>query len=125
VFGSLLLCLVALGLVLMHHAPADHHMGAMSSPKMVSVASATGTAPVISDGSDGPGPGGSHMLMHLCLAVIGVFGAVAALGWVLLGLPRRVVTGSRSPTRLALSRIDRPPGGAGRTVLTSLCVLRL
>ncbi|WP_225978737.1 hypothetical protein [Gandjariella thermophila] len=121
VSGWLLLCSLALGLVLMHHAPAsEQHMGTMSPPV---VASATVSAPAMSP-SDGSGRGESHVLMHMCLAVIGAFGAVLALVGAFLGLPRRFGADGGPPARVGLFRTDRPPGG-GRTVLTSLCVLRL
>ncbi|MGW6442097.1 hypothetical protein [Lentzea sp. NPDC055074] len=61
-----------------------------------------------------------HDLLHLCLAVL-VAAAVVLLGWFLVrtALPRlEALPGDEPPSAPA-----RPPPG-GRTLLTTLCVLR-
>ena len=61
-----------------------------------------------------------HDLLHLCLAVLAAV-AVAVTAWFLVrtALPQLVAHLSETP----LSTPQRPPPG-GRTLLTTLCVLR-
>lgn len=61
-----------------------------------------------------------HDLLHLCLAVL-VAVAVAVTAWLLVrtALPRLTAHPSETP----LSTPQRPPPG-GRSLLTTLCVLR-
>jgi hypothetical protein len=61
-----------------------------------------------------------HDLLHLCLAVLAA-AAVALTAWFLVrtALPRLAAL----PSELPLSTPLRPPPG-GRSLLTSLCVLR-
>ncbi|MEU0880934.1 hypothetical protein ABZ345_20200 [Lentzea sp. NPDC005914] len=61
-----------------------------------------------------------HNLLHMCLAVL-VAAAVALTAWFLVrtALPRLAAL----PSEVPLSTPQRPPPG-GRSLLTSLCVLR-
>lgn len=121
--GCVLVCLLLLGLVLMHHAPAaEHHMGAMGPPAATAAVTAGSTCPAGTP--DCPMPGQAHDMLHLCLAVIGTLAGVLLLG-AFLGLVRGIFASPRLSGDVPLPRVDRPPGWPGRTVLTSLCVLRL
>ncbi|MGW4402371.1 hypothetical protein ACWEHA_44315 [Amycolatopsis nivea] len=115
----LLLFALALGVAVMHHVPspdAGHAMTSQLSAEAHSLAPAS-PAPAADSGM----PAGEHSMLHLCLAVL------CAAGALVLGLlafrrypaVKTVFDGTRgSPAA------DRPPDRRGRTVLTSLCVLR-
>lgn len=108
----LLLCLLLLGVVGMHHFVAAEHHHETMAVEMPMPAPDPGHAP------ESP----AHDLIHLCLAVLGAVAGllllVLLLGvfWPALRTPRR--------TR-PVSRVDRPPWTSGRSVLSSVCVLRL
>ncbi|MGW7535425.1 hypothetical protein [Amycolatopsis sp. NPDC054798] len=112
----LLLFALALGVAVMHHVPSPGSGHAMTSQMSV-VEAHHAAAPAADSGM----PAGEHSMLHLCLAVLYAAGALV-LG--LLALRRYtsvklVFDGTRgSPIA------DRPPDRRGRTVLTSLCVLR-
>ena len=105
-----LLCLLAFGLVGMHHfVPAEHS----DSPAVMVVAHSG--QPV-----DHHDPGMAHDVLHLCLAVV-LAGVLLGL-WMLLR-PALTPPLARRPAVRPRSRApDRP---SGRAVLAGLCVLRL
>lgn len=108
----LLLCVLAFALVGMHHipaAPCDPHVAATSH---------AAEQPEPEQPCHTPESG--HDLLHLCLMVLG-FVAGIALAWLLLA-----ITGAAS-TLAHHTRVMtrwRPPKLAGRSLLTSVCVLR-
>lgn len=104
----LLLCLLLLGVVSMHHfvATSDQH------PAMAVEMTVPDHVP------ESP----AHDLIHLCLAVLGAVAGLLLLV-LLLGVFWPAVRTARR-TR-PVSRVDRPPWTSGRSVLTSVCVLRL
>lgn len=116
-----LLCLLALCVTAMHHVPASEP-GAMTACAPTGAAAAN--AAMDSGGHQAPCPGGEHDLRHLCLAVLTAIGGLLLACVLLLwrpgtGVPARWVAPRGSPAP------DRPPDRPGRTVLTSLCVLRV
>jgi hypothetical protein len=119
-FGArwLLLCLLLLGIVSMHHVvPASAHDAMPAATSMA----AQSPMPAPTHEPDSPAP--SHDLMHLCMAVL-----CAILGLLLIALLLTVLRWETQPVpslRSSTSRVDRPPGLSGRTLLASLCVLRL
>ncbi|MFD2472969.1 hypothetical protein [Amycolatopsis silviterrae] len=115
----LLLFALALGIAVMHHVPSPGaaHGSAGSVHAMASQMPAAETAAVTDSGM----PAGEHSMLHLCLAVLYAAGALV------LGLLafRRYPTVATTPDGTRGSpAVDRPPDRRGRTVLTSLCVLR-
>jgi Family of unknown function (DUF6153) len=121
----LLLGALVLGVVLMHHVPAAGPPGMPDTHAMPSAVLHLDTADHMQPASDVQAPDPMHphhVLAHLCLAVLGGMALlVLALAGTVVG--RAPVAAPRPP--LAAPRVDRPPGGAGRRLLASLCVLRL
>ena len=124
----LLLCALSLSVIGMHHVPLSPHcapgvsMSAGTHAGSTSVSEATGPAvATMPDAQPSSGPG--HDMLHLCLAVRWAASGLLILAWLLLA----VGTGATNlaATRLLWTRrVWRPPGAAGRSLLTSLCVLR-
>ncbi|HET6708696.1 hypothetical protein [Amycolatopsis sp.] len=121
----ILLCLLALCVTAMHHITASSGEPPVMNDSFMTAAAATGSGE-----HHAPGHDGTHDLRHLCLAILTVFGGLLLLTRLLF--PRRPNTrtpDTRSPTRRTPPRgspaPDRPPDRPGRTVLTSLCVLRV
>jgi hypothetical protein len=114
----LLLCLLLLGVVGMHHfVPTPTHDIASVAPSI-----ALGE-PMQAPMHDPAAPAPAHELMHLCMAVLG-----AVLGLLLIALLIGVLRwdSQRIPSPASSAgRVDRPPGLSGRTLLASVCVLRL
>ncbi|PRX45458.1 hypothetical protein B0I33_109121 [Prauserella shujinwangii] len=121
-----LLCLLALGVVLMHHT------GAEAEPPPT--AHATHAAHTMAEGTahgdehrpaDGhPAPGGGHDLLHLCLAVAVAAGFALALTL----LSGRLAAGRAPGPRGAVvprSAARAPPRPGGRDLLHLACVLRV
>lgn len=117
-----LLCLLALCVTAMHHVSASDGEPVVM-PAGVAASMPAADAAVAEHHA--PGHGGAHDLLHLCLAVLTTLGGLLLLARLLL--PRR--PGTPHPARPASSRgspaPDRPPDRPGRTVLASLCVLRV
>jgi hypothetical protein len=136
----LLLCVLALAVVGMHHlALAPHetafHQAAPHQPiSAMSVDSTAHTsgaaATVIEPGgpptvqsADSPATGAGHDLMHLCLAIL------SAATWLVLVvlLSTAANNGGLATARLRVlaAHAWRRRRRAGRTLLTSVCVLRI
>ncbi|RSM45261.1 hypothetical protein DMA12_14645 [Amycolatopsis balhimycina DSM 5908] len=122
----LLLCTLAVGVVTMHHVgmasaaggTAMHAMSA-SGPQAVTAPPSAGS------GEHDPGmPGGLHDILHLCLAVLCAAGALLLAVAVFLGVSWFTTTFSRAVRSRGSPSRGRPPDGGGRSILTSLCVLR-
>ncbi|WP_460442286.1 DUF6153 family protein [Amycolatopsis stemonae] len=116
----LLLCALALGVVAMHHVPAEH--GSMA-PMPVSAAaheSLSMPGPQEPDRLSPPG----HSPLHECLAVLTAV-VVLLLVTVLLRRRPRPVALVRRPA--GGRRVARPPptAPAGRLLLAAHCVLRI
>jgi hypothetical protein len=122
----LLLCALAVGVVAMHHvgmanaagATAMHAVSA-SGPEVVT------SAPEPGSGDHEPGmPGDLHDVLHLCLAVLCAAGALLLAVAVFLGVSWFTTTFSRATGSRGSPSRGRPPDRSGRSILTSLCVLR-
>ncbi|WP_236794407.1 hypothetical protein [Amycolatopsis sp. GM8] len=117
----LLLTVLALGLIAMHHAPAERDSmthGTMSA--MTAEPAPTLSAAPQTDDHD------MAAMLHQCLAVLGqlTFGALLLL-LLLLGVAL-LAAGHRAPRVRARARApDHRAGPGGRSLLTSMCVLRL
>lgn len=120
-----LLVTVALGVLVMHHAPAigqAHFAVQHSSSVAASVELEQGWAPADPPGESGSHLGGLHELLHFCLAVISVGLGIAMalrLARTPRGYSRRVLT--LSVVRPATAR--GPPVRPGRAILLDVCVL--
>ena len=116
----LLLCALALGVVAMHHVGMANAAGTTAMHAMAE----PGPQGETGSGEHDPGlPGGLHDVLHLCLAVLCAAGALLLAVVAFLGVPwftreHRTTESRGSPSR------GRPPDGGGRSILTSLCVLR-
>jgi len=116
----LLLAILALALVVMHHAPADHDSPGHGAAAVVAMAAGPSVAPAPDDDH------GMGAMLHECLAVLAQLAAGAMLALLLaVGVAR--LMGRRLPPRWrARARaLDRPDGPGGRSLLASVCVLRL
>ncbi|TNC21325.1 hypothetical protein FG385_28705 [Amycolatopsis alkalitolerans] len=119
----MLLAILALGLVTMHHAPAEHGLPGHGSATVVAMV--PGTSPALS-AAPMPDDHGMGAMLHECLAVLGqlAFGALLVL-LVMAGFgPLSTRCRRRCPRALARSP-DRPASPGGRSLLASVCVLRL
>lgn len=105
-----LLCLLAFGLVGMHHLVAAEHPG---SSVVTVVAQSVQPA-----GHQDPGM--MHDVLHLCLAV--AFAGLLLGLWILLRAALTPPVARRPAGRPRSRAPDRP---CGRAVLAGLCVLRL
>jgi hypothetical protein len=121
----ILLFALALCVVAMHHVGMpDSPMGGTSAPAMQASQVEPGPAPA--SGDEHPGmPGDGHGLLHLCQAVLSAAGAVL-LALLALGSLSQPAAPPATSAGLPGSAVpERPPDRRGRTVLTSLCVLRV
>jgi hypothetical protein len=115
---GLLLCALAFAVLGMHHvafgqpgtAPEPHSGGTHAAVM------ATGTGPTQ------PSDDSGHELMHLCLAVLSA-AAGLLLTWLLVLRGIRICSPARA--RPPLWRTWRSPTPAGRSLLASVCVLRI
>jgi hypothetical protein len=124
----ILLFALALCVVAMHHVGmSDTMLGSTTAPTMHTMpATQVESGPATLSGDELPGmPSGAHSLLHLCLAVLSAVGAVllALLTLVSFSWPAKLSATSSGPP--GSSGPQRPPDRRGRTVLTSLCVLRV
>ncbi|MBE8523153.1 hypothetical protein ILP97_37645 [Amycolatopsis sp. H6(2020)] len=122
----LLLCALALGVVAMHHVGMANAAGATAMHAMSDPGTQVVTAPVeTGSGEHDPGlPGGLHDVLHLCLAVLCAAGALLLAVVVLLRISWFATTFSRPTDSRGSPCRGRPPDRGGRSILTSLCVLR-
>lgn len=118
-----LLCVLAWGVLAMHHvgAPEGGHAGGHVAHAMGSTHS---LGPVVPEtGPDNQRlPGGLEGLLHLCMAVV-----CAAVGLVLLlrALDAGYVRLSPARDRGEARQVARPPPRWGRGILHTVCVLRV
>lgn len=119
----LLLCALTLSVLGMHHValppPGAGHSTAAESMTSMTAPAMEGMAPVAQP-SDDSGTGMGHDLLHLCLAVLGAAAVFLLATWLLatMGATRADPGGQRPP-------FPRAPRAAGRSLLASVCVLRL
>ena len=113
----LLLCLLFLGVVGMHHVATSGDMA--SGHDMTAVAAHHEHSP------EEPAPSSpGHDMLHLCVAVLCAVVSLLLLAWLLVrSTPRHAgrALGSSSWPRAP----DHPPPVGGRSLLSSVCVLRL
>ncbi|WP_181770959.1 DUF6153 family protein [Amycolatopsis pittospori] len=112
----LLLCVVALGLVGMHHVAAESGHG----HETVAVAMAD---PCCTDMPSHDG-GGEHNGLHLCLAVLAA-AALLIVTWLLVRKGRIVATWKTRPWNGSVSGRDPPRWRPVPERLSFLCVLRV
>lgn len=118
----ILLCLLAFGVVAMHHVPAAGHT---TTVPLASTMSAEAAMPGMGAGHHAPDPGGAHDMLHLCLAVLAA-AAVFLLAWAGFARQRPAIARVRRPAAPRGSPGPaRPPDRRGRLVLDALCVLRV
>ena len=124
----ILLCALAVCVVAMHHfSVASGIPGAaeVTASHAMSDVGPEMAAPVVSSGEHDPGmPGGMHDMLHLCLAVLCAAAALLLALTAFLGLSWFTTTFAPSPRLRGSPRRGRPPDRGGRSILTSLCVLR-
>lgn len=123
----MLLVALAFAVIGMHNLVAISPMHDAMAPEPVTSASAMVADACCADHAGQPGhaPGAGHDWLHLCLAVLGQLAAAAALLLVLVIALARGAGDRASAWSRALARAPDPPPGNGRTILTSVCVLRL
>jgi hypothetical protein len=121
-----LLCALAVGVVAMHHvgmasAAEATTMHAMAEPgPQVEI-----SLPAAGSGEHDPGmPDGLHDILHLCLAVLCAAGALLLTVVVFLGISWFTARFSLAAKLRGPPVRGRPPDRGGRSILTSLCVLR-
>lgn len=125
----LLLCVLAFAVLGMHHVPSLTAHAAMADEPASSVAMSQapgGSTGMLETPSAGdPAPGADHDLIHLCLAVL-----LAATGLALLASWLAATISTRTCVRQAGLRSSPRPGNrspprAGRSLLNSVCILRI
>jgi hypothetical protein len=122
-----LLVALAFGLIGMHNLVAfDAGHPELSPGAAVVLTDMTGCCQDhdMSVGSTGHSSGHDHDFLHLCLAVLSQLAALVAMLALFVGLAGWVGR-LRLPVPRAVARAPDRPGGNGRTILTSVCVLRL
>lgn len=123
----LLLFALAVGIVVMHHVPAPSGAHAMSGQMTVAESHGDVAAPIrLAEPAPGHAantgmPGGEHSMLHLCLAVLLAAGTLVVA---MVAFRRYVVAAATPVGSRGSPAADRPPDKRGRSVLTSLCVLR-
>jgi len=120
----ILLFALALCVVAMHHVGMSH--SASASPMHSVPAMQLETGPAAAPAGEHPDmPSDAHGLLHLCLAVLSAAGAALLVLLALWSVSRSVALSATSAGPPGPARPERPPDRRGRTVLTSLCVLRV
>jgi hypothetical protein len=114
---ALLLGALVLGVIGMHQLVTVHHLPGPAAPVM-SASMQPSLAPA---NHDDPMDGVIHDLMHLCLAVLGAVGTALLL----LSMGRGLIPATHLTGRSATRTPARPPPHGGRSLLASVCVLRL
>jgi hypothetical protein len=122
----ILLCALAVGVVAMHHFSVASGMpGAAGVTATHARSEVAAPPPVTGSGEHDPDmPSGMHDMLHLCLAVLGAVGALLLALVAFLGVSWFTTAFPRSPRLRGSPRRGRPPDRRGRSILTSLCVLR-
>lgn len=137
---GLLLCVLALAVLGMHHLALAPHTTSCHQPVPPTTASASHmggpsghasgvleagmlTKPPSAHSAGGPATGTGHDLMHLCLAVLTAAGWLLLLTmlWTAVGEPER----GTARLRLLATHAWRRRRTTGRSLLTSVCVLRI
>lgn len=118
---GLLLCALALAVLGMHHVAFGQHGTAHEPPSGGTHAGAMSTGPA--QPSDDSGSDTGHELMHLCLAVLCAAGGLLLM-WLLMGRGTRARP-SPGRVRPPLGHAWGLPATVGRSLLASVCVLRL
>jgi hypothetical protein len=128
---GLLLCVLALAVLGMHHLALAPHQMSCHQPAAPSSgpagSTASGSSVVIASpsiqSSDGPATGTGHDLMHLCLAILSTGAWLFLLAW----LSTAFGDGGLDAVRLRVpaTRARRRRRSTGRSLLTSVCVLRI
>jgi hypothetical protein len=115
---GLLLCALALAVLGMHHVAFGHHESPHETHGAVIAMSTSPTQPSEDTGSDT-----GHDLMHLCLAVLSAAGGLL-LAWlvVMVGTRAHAAPGRGQPPAWHAWRL---PATVGRSLLASVCVLRI
>jgi hypothetical protein len=115
---GLLLCALALAVLGMHHVAFGQHESPHETHGAVMATSTNPTQP-----SDDSGSGTGHELMHLCLAVLSAAGGLL-LAWlvVMVGARDHAAPGRVRPPVWHAWRL---PATVGRSLLASVCVLRI
>jgi hypothetical protein len=105
----------------MHHVPFVAHCASTTSGEVMPAAMVSVEQQEIQP-TDNHCSDMGHDMLHLCLAVLWAVGALLLLIW----LVAAVGGGSALAARLQPPswRVWRPPQTAGRSLLTSVCVLR-
>lgn len=112
----LLLCALFLGVIGMHHVAMS---GDTPSPH-----SATSATAHEQPAPEHPSPQPAHDMLHLCVAVLCAVVSLLLLAWSLMRAGRPAA--DRLQVTTAWPRApDHPPPIGGRTLLSSVCVLRL
>ncbi|MCR6488938.1 hypothetical protein M8542_39530 [Amycolatopsis sp. OK19-0408] len=126
-----LLCALAVCVVAMHHVGLASGMpgvaGVTATHDMSDAGSQAAVAPPdIGSAEHDPGmPGGMHDVLHLCLAVLCAAGALLLTVAAFLGISRFTTTFSCAKHLRGPPSRGRPTHRyGGRSILTSLCVLR-
>jgi hypothetical protein len=124
-----LLCALAVCVVVMHHFSVASGMPDAAGTTAMHATSDTGPEMLGSPAAPGAGehdpgtPDGMHDMVHLCLAVLCAAGALLVALAVFLG-SWLTAAFPRLPPLRGSPRGGRPPDRGGRSILTSLCVLR-
>jgi Na+/H+-dicarboxylate symporter len=118
----LLLFALTLSVIGMHHVPMSPHCTPHAPTETHAPAQVAMSTTAEAQPSCG-GTGMAHDLLHLCLAVLYAAGGLLLLAWLLAAVGGGVPALAAGLV-LAARRTWRPPGTAGRSLLTSICVLR-
>ena len=121
----LLLCALALAVIGMHQLAFAHDPSPGNAHEVVAMPSAMDvSAPAHSSTPDDGGSDPVHDLMHLCLVVLCATGGFLLLAW----LSRAIDGPAHTPHAvrgLLAATLWRPPRLAGRSLLSSVCLLRI
>jgi hypothetical protein len=116
----LLLCALTLSVLGMHHvALPSHDTGHAAAAETMATPAMASTNPAVQPADDS-GTGMGHDLLHLCLVVLCAAAVFLLATWLLATVRvTRTDPGHRQPS------FPRPPRVAGRSLLASVCVLRI